>query len=278
MNIVLVMPFYDQNEEKRKLTKLQFKYQLYIKEKLKELNTNIDFVLVGSEGDISKKFVTDIGFREDEYFEFDQTQCKNVLDIIQKKYEFGNKMAIEKYTNLDILIMNSSNDFVPFEFYENLLAKHNKEIPQLGLIDGYKNGGFYCFINNNFDNVYIKNKCYKSKTQVFLSGCFSFNKKVIELSNNEIIFPGANEYTMIEHYVKKLEPNLLKLTKISLQIKIDDCDFTQFRNFFFDLNPRKRNIFKNYSRAFIKSINPRKYKFNNKNLNQFIELLKNLFN
>ena len=40
--------------KKQNLTKIQFKYHLSIKHKLEKLNTKLNFVLVGSEGDISK--------------------------------------------------------------------------------------------------------------------------------------------------------------------------------------------------------------------------------
>ena len=43
MNIVLVMPFYDQNEEKRKLTKLQFKISIIYKRKIKRIKYKYRF-------------------------------------------------------------------------------------------------------------------------------------------------------------------------------------------------------------------------------------------
>ena len=221
--------------------------------------------------EIFQKFVLDLGFREDEYFEFDQTKCKNVLEIIEKKYDFGIKTAIDKYKDLDILVMNSSNDFVPFEFYENLLKKFNKDIPN-GVIEGMSKGGFYCLINNNFNNVYIKNNCRSNIEKEILSGCFSFNKKLIEKCNNTIKFPKANEYKMYQIIKKNVKPMVLKLTDISLMVKISKCDFTSFNRFFLNIN--HPSLLKRHTKEFLLSCHPQIYNNDNEKLNNFINTLK----
>jgi len=216
MNFVLCMSFYDLIEKKRLITAKQLKHYINIRDEIenKYPNSKFNFILVGSEEDVSRSLVMGLGFREDEYFEFDQTPySSNVFTIIEKKHLYSIEQAFLKYSNIDILFMNGSSDFIGLDFFKNAINNYiSNSAPQLYGISGFNNDG-QVILNDKFENrYYILNKdCLMSilnrsdantvLNTKFIGGIFGINKHLLNILNNKLILPSGNEYELEKYLI-----------------------------------------------------------------------------
>jgi len=163
IHIDIHIPFYNFNgdEQRTLLTVKIFKHYKNIRKKFIK-RANITFTLVGSEGDISKKLALNY-FEENEfeYLEFYQDDPKYLkfFDMFNEKIKNGIQFSRNK--NPDILLTSSSNDYICFDFFDQIIEFYNPSIPQIYGIDNYQNGknGIYIL---PYDSV--ENKIYDKKS------------------------------------------------------------------------------------------------------------------
>lgn len=140
INIFLPIYLHGGSIHRTRLTAIIFQHYKNIQELFKSRST-ISFTILGSEGKLSKDLALTY-FKEEEYFEFDQDlrNFKNdFLFMLGEKYKTGLKIASK--TNADIILLAGSNDYICYDFYDQIISYYNNKNPQLYGIDNYKNGG-----------------------------------------------------------------------------------------------------------------------------------------
>jgi hypothetical protein len=242
MNIVLVMCFYDSfgkfnKSEKRNVTLLILKYYKYIKELLKKNHgVKMDFVLVGSEKEASKQTVIDSGLSSDYYYEFSQENYNSHRKIIQDKYEYGYRVALQKYKNtLDLLLTNGSSDFIPTKFFEGLIKNEllntNNQPYFYGISSLKFKNSFIFYMYDNINNCYfVSDNTRKDRPNEtvcrginFVGGIYGFNKQLLNNINYKISLPDGNEYVLESEMIsKKAVPKSLCNWFINYKISSQD--------------------------------------------------------
>lgn len=256
--IIYCLSFYDNVSEdfkdiKQECTRKILRYLQYIKNKFSE-SIEFNFVICGSEGDKSKNLVLSENFRDDEYFEFDQTPYDKKLTLIEKKFEYSLKVAIKKYPDLDILLLTGSSDFIPEHFFERLL-KDDQSIPKCYGVKSYKSGGSIIYHNflNDIENTLIMDfkSCLDARhtavrklgrkashkiihmnkllSYELIGGVIGFNKKLVQLMNGCIKFPNGNEYLV---YLKaiKMGAKPMGLCDYWINIKVPGSDLNPYES------------------------------------------------
>ena len=139
IHIDCVIPFYIYYGcvHRSNLTKKIFKHCINIKQKFCDI-AYITFTLIGSEKNISRDLALQF-FKENDYFEFDQTPYnKQVLNMLTDKFKYGYKKSIEKKPNITLLM--GSNDYICYDFFEQIINFYNPNEKQIYGIDNYNNG------------------------------------------------------------------------------------------------------------------------------------------
>jgi hypothetical protein len=173
ININIFIAIYLYDGERLKLTEIIFKHYSNIKKKFENIE-NFKFTILGSEKDLSKNLTLKY-FNEDEYFEFDQNKPeygeykigydKNFLKMFGDKINTGIKLATRN--NDDVIFWDGSNDYISFDFFEQVINYYNPDNRQIYGITNYLNGNnanFYSTydeMNNNF-NIYNQNSFWWS--------------------------------------------------------------------------------------------------------------------
>jgi hypothetical protein len=198
IHIDINIPFYTYGcNERYKLTELIFKHYLNIKEKFKD-KAKFTFTLIGSEYNLSKdlalKYFND---EYDTYFEFDQeiyNKDVNFFRMITDKFRFSFKASFNK--NPHISLLAGSNDFIDFDFYDQVINSYNCRKKQLFGIDNYKNGNnFVLFLKNyicdelNDNNHFIWNGKYDGVRSIFkyTGGTIGFNNTLYKREYNILL-------------------------------------------------------------------------------------------
>jgi len=232
---VLTMCFYDKTPYKQQITFAQLKYYQYIKNILKENNIVLNFVLVGSEQEKSKQLVLNAGFREDEYYEWSQPNNMSVLNIIENKYMYAYQKAFDNYPNLTMLITNGSSDFIPIDFFYNLIEDDitNTEPILYGIQNFGKDGdkGYVIEVENTLNNMY----CLKRMPEMFLKtnflgGIYALNKKLLININYKMYLPKGNEYELEKYLLAIGKAKPKSLTDFFLNYKVYNCDVTSIQD------------------------------------------------
>jgi hypothetical protein len=156
IHIDIVIPFYTYYGciHRTNLTKKIFKHCINIKNKFCNI-VYISFTLIGSEQNISKDLALQF-FEKTDYFEFDQKPYTTTLLMLTEKFKFCYERSIEKRPNITLLM--GSNDYVCYNFFEQIIKFYNPTELQLYGIDKYNNGNNsvlltkYNGINNTMDN------------------------------------------------------------------------------------------------------------------------------
>ena len=159
ITIRVFIPIYTYNKDihKYNLTEKIFKHYKKVEEKFKE-RAIFKYVILGSEMDISRDLTLKY-FKEEEYFEFKQNPSEGIYSVLTEKINYGFRILIEKIS--DIYLVAGSNDYICYDFFEQVLNDYNPLKPQLYGIDNFKNGKnavFFCHYDGELD-INNKEKC-----------------------------------------------------------------------------------------------------------------------
>ena len=139
INIFLAIYTYHIDIDRYHLTEKIFKHYKNIQEKFKFLAL-FTFTILGSENTISQNLSLKY-FKPEEYFEFDQSQEsfeKDFYKMLGTKINVGiNKSLLN---DPDILLWGGSNDYISFDFFEQIINYYKPDVPQIYGIDNYQNG------------------------------------------------------------------------------------------------------------------------------------------
>jgi len=139
INIFLAIYTYHIDIDRFNLTEKIFKHYKNIQEKFKYLAL-FTFTILGSENTISQNLSLTY-FKPEEYFEFDQSQEsfeKDFYKMLGTKINVGiNKSLLN---DPDILLWGGSNDYISFDFFEQIINYYKPDVPQIYGIDNYQNG------------------------------------------------------------------------------------------------------------------------------------------
>ena len=148
IDINIPLFFYGSNE-RMLATKVVLKNYSRIVDFLSEkYNTELTLSIIGSEKELSKKFMEENYDKEYTYHEFDQKLMKfdptarkgrHILyDMISKKFQYGFKRSFEKKPNIALLA--GSNDFISYRFFEQVVNFYRNDQKQIYGICSYDNG------------------------------------------------------------------------------------------------------------------------------------------
>ena len=273
LHIDITIPFYNHNGDihRTNLTRKIFKHYSIIRDNIKD-KCNMTFTLVGSEGEISKNLALDY-FNNEEYFEFDQTKYHDFWDMLWKKFNFCFSTSQNK--NSDIIFLAGSNDYIPIDFFIQVIDFYNPSLPQVYGIDNYNNGKnavyfakFDVYSNMLIDNNSIwwngvSNYCNRDK-YLYCGGIVGFNKKIFDINPNIISKFGFDEGL--------IEEELLKINGIQkfyskeifyFNIKtLSNNDINKMDNFATVLPIQKLNFHYDFSNEFKQRINMELENFN----------------
>ena len=273
LHIDITIPFYNHNGDihRTNLTRKIFKHYSIIRDNIKD-KCNMTFTLVGSEGEISKKLALDY-FNNEEYFEFDQTKYYDFWDMLWKKFNFCFSTSQNK--NSAIIFLAGSNDYIPIDFFIQVINFYNPSLPQVYGIDNYNNGKnavyfakFDVYSNMLIDNNSIwwngvSNYCNRDK-YLYCGGIVGFNKKIFDINPNIISKFGFDEGL--------IEEELLKINGIQkfyskeifyFNIKtISNNDINKMDDFATVLPIQKLNFHYDFSNEFKQRINMELENFN----------------
>jgi hypothetical protein len=220
INIFLAIYTYNKDIHRYTLTEKIFKHYKNIQEKFKD-SAEFSFTILGSENDISKNLSIKY-FKSEEYFEFDQNDNSFKNDFYKM---LGNKintgMKISAKTESDILLWSGSNDYICFDFFEQIINYYNPEKPQIYGIDNYTNGNNSIFFTHFDGNRDIKNElcitCHKKisywwdgisnycnrKKYKYCGGIIGINKKCLTMYPDILSVWGYDEGAIEEYILKK---------------------------------------------------------------------------
>jgi hypothetical protein len=193
INIDIFIPIYTYYSDKTRynLTKKILKHYNNIRNKFVDF-INLTFTILGSENEISKNLTLEY-MNEDEYFEFDQNNPvfnNDFWGMFASKINTG--INISRNKNPDIIFCAGSNDYISFNFFEQIINYFDINKKQIYGIDNYIKGNNICIINN-FDN---------ENNKLLIEKSFIWNGKHIKLReqfNYSGSIIGINRKTYIEH-------------------------------------------------------------------------------
>jgi len=189
IHIDICVPFFLYNScpNRMFITKKRMENLLYLKYFFHD-KANFTFTFIGSEKDVSKSLF-DMYFQDKpetaNYYEFDQgnvTPGYNdpFLDMLSEKFRFSFYKSIEKKPNITLL--NGSNDFISFNFFEQIISSYNSKQSQLFGIDNFLNGKnftdvlIYDHVANTFKNEFIWNGIQKGREKYnYIGGIIGWN-------------------------------------------------------------------------------------------------------
>ena len=144
----------------------------------------ITYTLVGSDGDKSRVLCSEI-FSEHRYFEYTQPVWKTMYesyDVLHKKFRYTFSKSMEIHPDVSLLM--GSNDYVSYNFFEQLIEFYKEDENQIYGIDKYTNGEncMLLYIENNINNTWFwwsgEQPC---RTQYhYTGGILGFNRHLWE--------------------------------------------------------------------------------------------------
>jgi hypothetical protein len=160
---------------------------LYLKDFFHD-KAKFTFTFVGSEKHASKSLFN-LYFKDKpetaNYNEFDQGDVtpgynNPFLNMLSEKFKFSFYKSIEKKPNITLL--NGSNDFISFNFFEQIISSYNSKQSQLFGIDNFLNGKnitdvlVYDHVSNKFTNEFIWNGIQKGREKyMYIGGIIGWN-------------------------------------------------------------------------------------------------------
>lgn len=127
------------------ITRKKMENLLYLKNVFHD-KANFTFTFIGSENELSKSLF-DTYFQDKpetaNYYEFYQESVNpgyndTFLNMLTEKFKFSFNKSIEKKPNITLL--NGSNDFISFNFFEQIINNYNSTKSQLFGMDNFLNG------------------------------------------------------------------------------------------------------------------------------------------
>lgn len=136
ITIFIAMYLYGGDECRVQITQMIFKHYCNVKQKFSG-KANFNFVILGSDKEISKNLTLKY-FNENEYYEYDQTKINDFYTMLSDKIKTGINIAAKSED--DIIFWAGSNDFIPFDFFSQVLDFYDPNKKQIYGIDQFKNG------------------------------------------------------------------------------------------------------------------------------------------
>lgn len=262
IKITYCMCFYDNVKPdmktiKRELTRKLLRYMLHLKNKYQAF-IEFNFVLCGSEGEDSKKFVLSEGFKETEYLEFDQTPFSNILTLIENKFKYSLNHGIQTYPDYDVLMLTGSSDFIPEHSFERLTQIDLSEPLTFG-VKSYKNGGKLVLNSFPTDKLFVRDfdtyvnslKKYAKVPHIvkhlnynlslpLIGGVIGFTNSMVKMLNNDIPFPEGNEFETYKEAAKH-GGKLIGLSDFWINIKVKGCDYHSIESLTGTVKPHEFN-------------------------------------
>jgi len=219
INIFLAIYTYKNDIHRYNLTEKIFKHYKNIQERFKDLAL-FTFTILGSENDISRNLSLKY-FKSNAYIEFDQNHKSFENDfykMLGRKINTGMKISVKNDT--DIFLWAGSNDYICFDFFEQIINYYNPEVPQVYGIDNHKNGNnsvFFTHFDGNRDiNNDLSLTCHPKlsywwdgisdysgrKKYSYCGGIIGVNKKCIMLYP-DILSNWSYDEGAIEEYIFK---------------------------------------------------------------------------
>jgi hypothetical protein len=163
-HIDICLPFFNRNDKdstRYLITKKIFKHYKNIKQHFQE-KAYITFTCLGSEFLMSKELVVDtLGIES--YYDFEQTPYNKFdaafYEMLYNKVKTSFKISISK--SPDITFFAGSNDFIPFDFFEQVISSFHSTTPQI-----------YGIGNNQFANGCVFMVDYDGGTLDFEDGYY----------------------------------------------------------------------------------------------------------
>jgi hypothetical protein len=219
INIFIAIYNYFGDINRYNLTKIILKHYSNIKNKF-ENKADISFTIIGSEKEYSKNLTLNY-FKNDEYFEYDQdvkldiNQCnRNFIGMLNAKINFGINMAMRDEP--DIILWAGSNDYISFDFFEQIINFYDSNEKQIYGIDNYLNGNnasFLCVYDGitNFLDIHNKDEAFwwngihieARKHYNYIGGIIGINKKIYK-ENPEILKIWNCDEGQVEHIILKI--------------------------------------------------------------------------
>ncbi len=234
IDIFIAIYMYNSSETLRyKLTESIFCHYKNIQSFFQD-KANITFTILGSEGDLSKNLVFKY-FDKSAYHEYWQDPQLKIIKMLDGKINKGMELSFE--TGADVICWVGSNDYLCYDYFEQIINYYNSEKMQLYGIDNYfngKNAVYYCKVNDDgCDNYWHNGKhtyCGRSNIQ-FAGGTIAVNRKCLQ-ANPHILKQWDCDEGKDELNIMKI-PNMDKMTSnkcFFLNIKIKNYDITPFES------------------------------------------------
>jgi len=198
LHIDICVPYFLYNgcPNRMVITKRKMENLLYLKAVFHD-KAHFTFTFIGSEQDVSKSLF-DMYFQDKpetaNYYEFyqgDVTPGYNscFLNMLSEKYKFSFRKSIEKRPNITLL--NGSNDFISFNFFEQIINSYNPTQSQLFGIDNYFNGKncsnilLYDHNTNNFVDEFLWTGVQTYREQYkYIGGIIGWNDTFYNLNQD----------------------------------------------------------------------------------------------
>ena len=265
--INIFIPIYFKNNDgvKMELTEKILKHYINIKKRF-EHKCVFKFIIIGSNGDISKNLVLKY-FNDDEYYEFDQNKevyNGDVLSMTKEKIKYGNCISYEK-TPCDILLTAGSNDYICFDYVEQLINFYKPNERQMYGFGNNMNGNNmvivcnYEFIKNGptlVNNVwwdgYYDKLIVDSDSLIYCSGLIGCNYECLH-NNIHILENITHDEIEMERIIKSDKSVKIFTCQncFYMNIKIEGFDITGFSKcYVYALNNYTRYNFNDFDNKF----------------------------
>jgi len=268
INIFLAIYTYNNDIHRYTLTEKIFKHYKNIQDKFKDL-AEFSFTILGSENEISKNLTLKY-FKSEEYFEFDQNHKSFKNDfykMLGTKINTG--MKISEQSKANILLWAGSNDYICFDFFEQIINYYKPEVAQIYGVDNYTNEKNAVFFTHYDGNRHInKSVCltchpmlsywwdgisdYSNRKKFkYCGGIIGVNKKCLEMYPDILSVWGYDEGEIEEYILKK--PYIDKFNSKNLfymNIKtLSNNEITSFKELN-NLNKNNKLNYNNFSNEF----------------------------
>jgi hypothetical protein len=269
INIFMAIYTYNKDIHRYNLTEKIFKHYKNIEKKFKDL-AKFTFTILGSEKKLSQNLCLKF-FKPEEYEEFDQ-DLKNFdndfYTMLRAKIKHG--MNISKKKNADIMLWAGSNDYICYDYFEQIIDYYDPTKPQLYGISNYKNGKNAVFFthydgNRDINNLHCltandKTTCYwwdgisdycNRKKYNYCAATIGINNKCDKLYP-DIIDNWTEDEGFVEEYITKKNKIDIFVSQNCFYMNIKTMSETEIHSFSIlrDLNNKNLLQFNDFSEDF----------------------------
>ena len=254
IDICIPIFLYGGNNTRKELTEKIFRHLINIKNKFQD-KALFSFTIIGSENELSKSLFTEyFNGINDTYHEFNQdivavnmwngtSDINKMVHMLSNKFKCAYKNSFNKNKNISLLM--GSNDYISYNWFEQIIDFYNGDTPQLFGITSYNEGENLSVLlnyinNNNSNNTVITSGIYHRRDKYkYIGGIIGFNDKLYlqhrdTLLNNIITCDeGELEYKTLQ----LPDVILFKSNKcIFLNPKTNTTDISPFVNLLYTAN------------------------------------------